>query len=175
MRLTTTLSLVAVAIALGCKPNTRFASKDNLKLTAQLRGGSPAYDNVLIGTPEKSFEKTRDRYADLTIGLQGGPVRLGQLTVAELKRRSLSSNDLDSSGYATGWPKGSVRLELGPRLFFTVHNDEILQLYANSVGTTAGPRFGKVGVDKEFQLPLSHQEVIELFGKPDRITDKWVE
>lgn len=171
------LFLVSLAILSGCGPNHRYYSKQNIELSAVFKHGEAIYRNVQIGTQTRPFDQNLDAYGDVFVELvEGDVVPLSALTVAKLEEASSKTKNLDDVGYDTGWPKGSRRITVGTRLFAIVNAGRILQLDANTVGLRTGeraPRFGRKDSDASYAMPFNHQQVLKLFGEPDKLNDVW--
>ena len=167
--------VLGLIIVTGCGPNHRYYSKQNIKLSAGLRHGQASYYDLQIGTPTQPFDQNLDAYGDVVVELsENDVVALADLTVADLLKASTKTTNLDEVGYDTGWPKGSQRITVGRRIFAVVNQDRILGLDANSVGLRQGeraPRFGRKGSVDLYAMPLNQEQVLEIFGEPDKQND----
>jgi hypothetical protein len=143
----------------------------NVELSGSLDGDSASYSYVTIGTPDQPFDRHVQRYQETTIELNQNTVRaLGDLSADELRQLGTNNRDLDEVGYDTVWPKGSERLRIGNGVFATIKADRILNVSAFSSGGQL-PRLGRKDTEAMYAMPLTDEQVVILFGEPEKTSD----
>lgn len=171
------LWIACILAVTGCGPNYRLFSKGNIELSARFRQGEPVYRNLDIGTPARPFDENVDALGDIIVELPNGKtIALSDLTVAIVEKTANRIKSLDDVGYDTGWPSGSKDYTIGTRLFIIVNGERILQLSANTVGLTPNekpPRFGRKKSKTLYAMPFNHEQVLEIFGEPEKVKDEW--
>jgi len=168
------IGLVLLSIfACGCRPNHRYATKGNIKVTALYQEGNPIYRNLFIGFGSRPFDSNIDQYGDVSVEIGGNFIKLRDLTVDFLKANSTSVEDLSVPGYGK-WSSGE-RIKIGSRLIFCVNKDRILELHVNAVGLEgdAGQKFRATDNKNTVGMPFTHKELQSLFGELDEINDVW--
>jgi len=166
--------VLALTVVSGCRPNHRYATKGNIKITALYFDGQPIYRNLQIGVGGRPFYANLEQYGEVSLELgTGNFVKLRDLTVDLLKAKSSIIEDVSKPGHGR-WSSGE-RIKMGSRLIFCVDNNQILELYVNAVGLEGdeGQKF-RTADDKEIAaMPFTHEELQSLFGEPDVINDVW--
>lgn len=165
---------LAIIVSCGCKPNHRYITDGNIKLSATFRNGQPIYRNLHIGNGGSPFYSRTDDYGDIEIKLPGGEfIRLRDIDVKYLKKHANVIEDISQPGYGN-WSTGE-RIIIGSTTF-CVHDDRILEMYATAVGIDDElqlPKFRTHLSGKVISMPFKHEDIISLFGDPQEVKDVW--
>ena len=152
-------------------PNVWTFHKANLIGTARTNpiGTSPRYVHIRIGTFESPFYKSAPRFA---LRLENGRVlRSSDLTLETVVSISTYPWRADSS-----MPKGTVVYGTADYVF-TFQNSKLVQFEAypheDDAGVLHVPVIGTYDQKHFYKMPLSQQQLIEVFGKPDDIKKEW--
>jgi len=163
------LCALACVLAMGCAgvitPNVWTFHKSNVRSTAWTNffGACPRYGSITIGTPEKPFFKSPPLFS---IRLADGRT----LVSTELSLETLRSS-VEYAGQASeSWPKGSVIYGNLEFAFFFVEG-RLFKFEADVCHDKAGvkhmPVIGTYDKSHFYAMPLTHEQLIEIFGKPD--------
>lgn len=163
-----TTTVIAIALCLwGCKPNTRFFSKNNITLIGLLHDGAVKYTNIEFGS-YKSFYLTNSKY--VFQWEDGGMVDLRcpesalQYILSKGTRRNASPN----------WPKDTFKYTIPPCSFY-IRKEKLISITVNTiVYKTENLQISADGTSF-YQLPLSEVDAIQLFGEPDKKNDVWIQ
>lgn len=171
----TIVSVCASCVLAGCAgvimPNSWEFHKGNLTAAASTNvfGTSPRYSVIKIGTPEKPFYKLAPRFA---IKLSDGRVLLSN----ELTLESVLRIAPDSYPATEPLPKSAVVYQT-PGYMFVFLNSDLIQFEALNREYKAGisyvPEIGTYDKAHFHKIPLSHQQLIEIFGAPDVVKKDW--
>lgn len=154
---------LAVLCLAGCKSNTRLTDIGLVSAKARLKDGVASYYQVEIGQP-------LDPHAPrIWLKLPEGKI---------IDRPWFNFNFLQQAGfvnapdkeYQPGSPYSQELVRSGVAFCFSYGTLELIR-FTETAGTPVG-----IGLEhgKEFySLPLSQQQLEKLFGKPDRMSDKF--
>ena len=149
--------------------NKRIYEKGNISFSARPIKGGNNYRGLHVGSPEHPYNGD----PPLIVRFQSGvEVNLAEITEPQLREQATSSF---SKGME--WDESTKQIRVGhwqfwirdgQILFFTVTYSDETHL-GKWTGRTAAIGNPKDGILYEF--PLKQQEVISVFGKPDRIRE----
>ena len=161
--------LIFFGLAWGCSPNERVFYKDNIACSASNRGTDEwQYYRVEIGNPDNVYK--------------GGPVLdisirgVGKFQSDAVPLKSIKgSNEIEvqeiypteTTPQVGQWPASVTKIMCGPYLSFVVDGDRILQILIVHKG-----KLRISGTEKWYKIPCTEDEIIEIFGEPDR-TYEW--
>lgn len=168
------LCFIAMSMWDSGAPNVRYVSYGrNISLGAQLFLTDVSYRYLKIGDQSQTFDTHIDLYSDLMVKLPGGLfMGMNELSVELLEDRCQRT----TRPGAGGWPEGAKRIYLSDSLFFIVTDSRILQLFASTIDDKPddeSPVFKRKNSEKEYSLPFTHQQMIELLGQPRNVNDVW--
>ena|GEM_PF-6866367 len=153
----------------GCSPNERIFYKNNIACSASNRNSEDwLYHLVELGTPNSPYNGQPVIDVDIP-----GVVAFTSDSITREEIMNIAGARLLDLGPAKStpkvglWPEYAKEVYCGPYLSFVVDEEKILQVAIMHKG-----RFKMHGTEKWYELPCSEDEIIEVFGKPDR-TFEW--
>jgi hypothetical protein len=166
------LGLFTILWMKGCSPNHRYVEYDNIKLGSFYPDVS--YQTLGIGEPNIPFDTKLEYYENIVIMLSPSvEVSLGKITVNDIKQAAEWKHKLDDS--ISLWPKDTYRIATKGGFWFLVNGERILSM---SVGPVQTPdkdlyKIKLEGNKKFYNVPLTHEQMLELFGKPSKVFETW--
>ncbi|MCD4744656.1 MAG: hypothetical protein K8R67_19505 [Desulfobacteraceae bacterium] len=166
------LSIIKTNSFFGIKnPNNRVFIKGNLIFRANLNiKGDRNYRVLDIGTLKNPFYKNPPRFkfkVNKELILKSDKIK-----VEELKK--ICNDITDPNEFDKRWPDGAERIHCGPYAFI-VSNDVVWNFYteflANPVDKSEVLSIGNINTEKMYFFPLSQEQIIQVFGEPERIEE----
>ena len=157
---------ICVGGVLGCSPNERIFYKDDIACSASNRGSKEwEYYTVEIGTPNRPYGGK----PELDFKIPGiGEFRSNSVTmdyllnIKDIKIRE--TLPIESTPKVGSWPKTAKKLICGSFLSFVIEDEKIVQ-----IKIMHSAKLKMHNEDKWHSLPCTENEIVEIFGKPDRI------
>jgi len=162
--------------------NVREYLKGNIRFRARPIRGGKNYSSLLIGTPNHPYNGV----PPLVIRLpNGAEVDLTETSVEQLKKQGSACSaggnlffDIGSDSLDPGsrWPTGTERLQILPWWEFYVHDGRIISFHVyyrpgHWLATDQKPAIGAPKTDVLYKFPMSQNEVMDVFGRPDKIRE----
>ena len=181
--------LLTLLLVAGCivslffiSDNVREYTRANITFRARpIRKGNN-YAHLIVGAPLKPYAGHPPIMARLP---DGSVVNLADVSIHTLKGQASAISDVSGTrcheiaagnlvGNNSRWPDGTLRLQLEVWLFF-VHDDQILAFkvwnYNPGYWTGEVAAIGKPANGELYEFPLTEEQVIKVFGKPDSIRE----
>jgi hypothetical protein len=142
--------------------NMRYYVKDNITFSASLISNDPRrYNSLEIGTLEDPFF---ENIPPFVFQLNEEIVSSTNINISSFEK--LSTSESDPRYIGSEWPKGTRCLFL-PGYGILIHEEKILVFYVmnSKESSEPAPRIGAIDKKDLHILPLSEEEVIEIFGE----------
>jgi hypothetical protein len=165
------LILIALGIFINfyiSKPNTRWFIKDNAKFWGNLNlKGDRIYTVMEVGEPTNFYSNEQMKFS--LICDENHNINSANIDVNNLK--SIADRIVNPNQYDKIWPDNSELIYF-KSCSFIINENKVLNIQVevrdSSVFT---PAIGDSYEKKFFTFPLSEEQIIELFGKPDMTKD----
>ena len=155
-------------------PNAWEFRKSSLKTIGWTNffGTSPQYSRIEIGTPEKPFYKSAPPFA---IKLSDGRILLSsEFSLETIRKVTTESQPADE---ILSKVKGGIEY-IASDCTFTFRGTELIRFEAwigrDETGKDRGAVIGTYNQEHFYKMPITHQQLIEIFGKPDAIKKDWI-
>ena len=164
------IAIFSLLVLCSCSNNVREFQADDIRVKCRPIGNRDNYKALIIGCPSRPYAGK----PKLFVKLSGGKVL--DLAADDLQshlnlpRSDISGRPYTGIGnpqldYGRPWPDGTIEMQDKGRVF-RMKNGKLLSLYLYARHNPA-PQLSRDG-NTWFTLPLAEEEVIILFGKPDR-------
>jgi len=153
---------------LSLPANMRYYVKDNIVFSASLYSDdSRRYDSLEIGTFENPFFENIPPFA---FQLNGETIFSNDITISVFEK--LDPGQSDPRYIGPEWPEGARCLFL-PGYSILIYKEKIFVFYVRNSKESFQPvpKIGVIGQKNLYSLPLTEDEVVEIFGKEDEFKD----
>lgn len=161
--------------------NVRIYTKGNITLRSRPIRKGRNYSLLIVGSPDRPYAGVPAILARLP---HGDVVNLANIPPRVLMDSASSVSDVGGdwcheinvgqlADPNARWPHNTLRVQFEYWLFF-VKDESILSFRADSRGWNQGgqvPSFGTPDNNELFEFPLKQEQVIKVFGKPDKIRE----
>lgn len=155
--------------------NTRKFQKGSF--TAIARTPKEVYTSFLIGVPQKPYQGSEQIFLTLPDGeiLNISDPKAGEIIKKKSQIKTAPSkvfNYADSKFYE--WKEGATEIQIPP-FFFIVDRQRVIGVrcyYSSSKKSFVAPAIG-TRADNMYPIPLKYNDLIDIFGEPDKIVDSF--
>ena len=158
------ICMTAVFISCSPRPNTRWFIKGNAKFWGNLNiKGNRIYNVLEIGDQKNFYNKEQFKFS-LKCD-ENNIINSENIDVDDLK--SIADRIVDPNKYDNIWPANSELIYING-CSFVVNENDVLNVQVEVRGNSKfAPIIGDISENRFFTFPLSEEQIIELFGKPD--------
>jgi len=161
--------------------NVRVYTKDNITFRARPIRKGKNYSSLIVGSPDKPYAGSPAILVRLP---DGDVVNLANISPKVLMNKASGFSDVGGSfcheinvGQLVDpnacWPENTFRLQFEYWLFF-VKDESILSFRVDSRSWNEGGQTPAIGTPENnelFEFPLKQEQVIKVFGRPDKIRE----
>jgi len=174
------LLMTALLFVTGCSNNMRIFKKSSLTARAALSGDTASYYHLRFGHPASPlYQDATDFRAILLDFGEDGIQAIGGLSADKLIQHCDNKVIVQDMGGGSIWPDDAICLSFQRGIDIYVREGDVLQVRLTSAQDPAmGPRVGRrgeLGNEIFYEMPLTDEQMTELFGAPDSVFDKFVQ
>lgn len=154
-------------------PNTRLYIHDNVKAWAKLKNGKTiGYNIIEIGNVNSYLDSKTQNYI---ICIGDNIINTGIVDLELLKK--LSNYTEDPNKYNKAWPTGAIRFYINGCAFifadYKIISITLVSHNESGIGMNVGLKIGKPSSNYTYNFNLSDDQMLMLFGYPDKLRDYW--